>query len=386
MDSLLLIGNTDEKLSKILDKMGYGLCSDKDSADLEDLVISKFVDLIIVDSRAYKEGYKVCENLKKEDATKKIPIVFLAKNRGEALAIQNLELTNIDVVMVPYSLGEIAAKVATNLRVRKLKGRSLSNKPNLGEINASLRDLNDRFAKEREEAKAIQYSLLPKDLPKDPSFEIGVYYVPLEEVGGDWYFIEKRSTGKYMLQICDVTGHGLSAAFIGCMTKLAITAARKEEPHEMLKEMNLLMTPQIPQGRFVTMNCVFYDPKTGQIEFAGAGHPPALVIRRKESKVVSLTGKGFAIGFFEDGDYEKESQQLDDNDLIAIFTDGFNEAQNRNREFYGTERMGKLLLNMDPNTPVDDMVKAVVADLDQFRDGRLLKDDITLVILKKKAV
>src|SRR4029079_8459183 len=138
------------------------------------------------------------------------------------------------------------------------------------------------------EARSIQLALLPTSLPKSSKFEIAASYQPLEEVGGDWYYARTEKSGQVSMVIADVTGHGLSAAFIGTMTKLAMTAADRENPAERLFHMNRLMAPQLPDGRFVTMPSVLYTPETGEVQAGRAGHPPALLLHTATNEVVRL--------------------------------------------------------------------------------------------------
>ena len=187
------------------------------------------------------------------------------------------------------------------------------------------------------------------------------------------------------MQVADVTGHGLSAAFIGSMTKLALVAANKEKPDELLKEMNRLMAAQIPSGRFVTMATATYFPDTGKIMFARAGHPPALLLQRRTNTVKQLMGDGFAIGFFDDSSYSIVEEQMEVGDALLLYTDGISEAQNLSNATYGLDRLSAALLNTSPDDSTADILGKVLDDFDTFRQERMLKDDVTLIALRRLA-
>jgi sigma-B regulation protein RsbU (phosphoserine phosphatase) len=215
--------------------------------------------------------------------------------------------------------------------------------------------------------------------------ELAVSYEPLDEVGGDWYFADRTPSGHISLQIADVSGHGLSAAFIGSMTKLAMTAAAKEKPSDLLEAMNRLLAPQIPQGRFVTMGSCLYDPASGKVVWSRAGHPPALILRRSSNEVTRLLGDGFAIGFFEDSTYSLCEDRLEVGDALIMFTDGITEAQDLSGEAFGLERLAAALRGTSVNQSSADMLRAVLDAFDTFRGERLIRDDVTVVLLKRSA-
>ncbi|MCB0336815.1 MAG: serine/threonine-protein phosphatase, partial [Bdellovibrionales bacterium] len=279
--------------------------------------------------------------------------------------------------------GILASKIATELRLRKIAGADETT-ANIGEINARLRELNDCFTKQLKEARDIQMDVVPKSLPFDERFDMCAAYEPLEDVGGDWYFARQLPSGRLSVQIADVTGHGLSAAFIACMTKLALMAADKENPAELLTEMNKLMSTCIPAGKFVTMFSYLYDPETGKLGYARAGHPPALLLKRKEGLVKQLTGEGFAVGFFEDSEYKMETEQLDIGDVLMVYTDVLPESQNMSGQTYDYERMSNVLLRSAEDASSAEILRSILEDFDEFRDGRILKDDLTSIVIKRK--
>ena len=384
MDSILILGNQDEKLIKLLSKMGYGLLRPSAEQQLAQVIQDHVVDLIIIDSQLEQEWVDLCSFFRAEDSTAACPIVCLASDSKKIAELHERQIENVELVDVPYNPASVLSKIAVQLRLRKNKGKDSAN-ARLGEINAALRDLNDRFSRQIQEAEQLQNSLLPQSLPADARFEIAAAYCPLDGVGGDWYDVRKEPSGAISFQVADVTGHGLSAAFICSMTKLARSAVREEKPHLLLKEMNRLIAPVLPGGKFITIVSVLYDPQTGMASFARGGHPPALVIRRAEKKVHTVQCDGFALGFLDDAEYALEQVQLELNDLFLIFTDGLNEAQNMDSELYGFARMGQSLLNVSPQASAAEALQAVFDDFETFRGGRILKDDVTAIVIKRVA-
>jgi sigma-B regulation protein RsbU (phosphoserine phosphatase) len=241
-----------------------------------------------------------------------------------------------------------------------------------------------RFQKDLEEARSIQQGLLPRELPSDPRFQVAVSYQPLEQVGGDWYFIDFSNRQKLSLHVSDVSGHGLPAAFIGSMAKLAMVAAEKERPDQLLNYMNHYLAPQLSMGRFITMGNCLYDAESGHVQWARAGHNPALLCRRATQEIVQLKGDGFPLGFLGDTTYELVEETLLPGDVLLIYTDGITEAQNRAMVQFGMVRLAEALKAVVVEPKAGDMVRGIIDRFSQFLEGRLLKDDVTLMLLKRE--
>ena len=384
VDSILLMNVTDEKLVAFLRKMGFSLIVFDGSVPLPSLLPGKLIDLVLVDGRGALNGLELCEFLSSDQLTRDAATIYLAQSAAEAKALQAEGLNRLQVVTIPYRTGQLVSLIATELRLRKMAGAD-EHAASLSEANAALRELTTRFEKELAEARQIQEDLLPPALKPDSRFEVSTAYEPLDQVGGDWYYHRIEPSGALTVQIADVTGHGLSAALIGSMTKLALAAADTEEPGSQLERMNLLMSKNIPSGKFVTMFAYRYDPASGHLKYARAGHPPALLLNKSSQKVSELKGDGFAIGFMDDGDYQTQEAKLEVGDVLISYTDGIVEAQNRSGELYGTARLAEALKAASRLGSSKEMVEAILLHFHQFIDGRILKDDVTLIVLKRNA-
>lgn len=382
MDKLLLIGSEDQKLSKFLVKLGYEVLLPEPASPICEVLEKKFFDLVLIESGKDHLAVQLCEFLRKLKSSNSVPIVCVTGDALERVELKRMQLDKFELIEAPYSIGGLAARIATQLRLAKISGAD-ERTASLVEMNAALRDLNGRFTKEVEEARQIQESLLPETLPVDSRYAVAASYQPLTEVGGDWYYVNVGPSGKVTLQIADVTGHGLSAALIGSMTKLALSAAARELPHELLGEMNRLMSPQLPAGRFVTVSSCLYDPVNGEVHVARAGHPPAFVLHRASGKVEQLKGSGFPLGFCPDTEYSVETSRLEVGDALVLITDGISEASNRNNELYGFERLSAAFSATKPQATAAQLIEEILGDFDRFRDNRMLKDDVTIVALKR---
>ncbi|MCB0320209.1 MAG: SpoIIE family protein phosphatase [Bdellovibrionales bacterium] len=382
-DKLLCIRITDSKLLRFLEKVGYELIPVQELSEVQGVLSTNPIDGILYDGAGEVDAAQLVEFIKTQRKNAELPIFFFSEESIQVRELNLKHLARIEVFEKPYSIGTVASRIATEMRLRKFAGADEST-ASVAEMNATLRDLTGRLKKDLEDARSIQQALLPRALPKDDRFELAASYAPLEEVGGDWFFVEKESDGSSLaVQIADVTGHGLSAAFVGSMTKLALSASPMRTPHELLAHMNSLLAPQLPEGRFVTMLSFQYSPDSGEIRYARAGHPPGLLLRRSKGEVAQLLGEGFPVGFFDEAEYTDEREAMEVGDILLVYTDCLPESQNMKGDTYGTESMERFLLSLPENATAAESIELLLEDFEKFRDGRIVKDDVTIVALKR---
>ncbi len=196
--------------------------------------------------------------------------------------------------------------------------------------------------RELEVAKRIQLSILPTSFPVSPHFTVAARYVPMTAVAGDFY--EFLSTGgpRAGLLVADVSGHGVPAALIASMVKMATTAQRQHaaSPERLLAGVNEALCGST-QGQFVTAAYVYLDAERGELCYAAAGHPPMLLLR--DGQVCSIEENGLVLGVFSSAAYSSTKQSLVKGDRLLLYTDGVIEAANGGEEEFGQERLGKLL-------------------------------------------
>jgi serine phosphatase RsbU (regulator of sigma subunit) len=383
MDLIYYFGDERERqLPQFLERLGYAVTSPSPSSPVVEAIHGQNVDLIVLDGRLSSGLVDLCAFFRAQEATREVPIVCIAPEYQRTIEAFDV-FERVEVVPSPLSVGALASRIATQLRLRKAAGLS-NERSSLAEINAALRDHNTRFQKDLEEARAIQQGLLPKELPSDSRFQMAVSYQPLEQVGGDWYFVDFPERKNLRLHIADVSGHGLPAAFIGSMAKLAMVAAERERPDELLAVMNKYLAPQLPSGRFMTMGICLYDPATGRVQWSRAGHGPALILNRSINHVTQLLGAGFPLGFVADASYELIEHTLEPGDSLLLYTDGVTEAQNRDMEQFGVERLSEALSAAPQDVASGEMLRSIVDTFTTFLEGRLLKDDVTLMLLRRE--
>ena len=184
--------------------------------------------------------------------------------------------------------------------------------------------------------------------------------------------------------IGDVSGKGVPASlFMMLATHGFLTlASTGRTPAEIATRMNAELSKNNDMGMFVTMFICMYDLKQGRIEYCNAGHNPP-VIGNAEGKYAFLDVKetNAPIGLWPDLEYVGEEMDLPEGSMMLLYTDGLNEAENRQQEQYGEERIIQLMTS-HPAQTMRDMVEALKADVDRFRDGAEQNDDLTMLAFR----
>jgi serine phosphatase RsbU (regulator of sigma subunit) len=227
-------------------------------------------------------------------------------------------------------------------------------------------------------ARRIQEDLLPESLPNVAGIIAAARLIPAETMSGDFYDAVLLDDGLALLAV-DVSGHGVPAALIAAMAKLAFSqsSARAADPAALLTAMNETLTGRIG-GQFFTACCVFLDPVRGLARLGNAGHPPVLLLRN--AQVQALKPAGPLAGLLPDARYGVTEIALTPGDRILIYTDGVTECCSPEEEEFGLERLGGALREgaaLSPDAFADHL-------LDQLRtwSGRegTFEDDVTVLV------
>ena len=260
----------------------------------------------------------------------------------------------------------------------------------LQKAHNQLKDAYDQLeetttAKERMEselriARDIQMSMVPSVFPSVEGLEMYASMTPAKEVGGDLYNFLRKGDKLYFC-IGDVSGKGVPASlFMTLATRGFLTLASTGiKPAEIATRMNAELSIDNEMGMFVTMFICRYDLKQGRLEYCNAGHNPP-IIGRAEGQYAFLDVKeaNAPIGLWPDLEYVGEEMDLPSGSMMLLYTDGLNEAENRQQEQYGEDRIIQLMTS-HASLSMRDIVEALKADTDLFRDGAEQNDDLTML-------
>jgi len=246
----------------------------------------------------------------------------------------------------------------------------------------------ERLKKEMEIAAKVQLSLLPKEEPKIPGYEISSISIPAIEAGGDYFDFVKLSGNKLGIAIGDVSGKGVGAAIYMTLTKGILQAHAEEDtsPKNVLAKVNRLLYKTIEKNSFVSMFYAILDVNNNKIIYSRAGHNPGILCSQVDGGTKLLFSKGMALGLEEGAIFtstlDEEEIEITTGDVFILYTDGFTEAMNEKHELYGEEKLISLIKN-NRDLSTRDLLELVLKDVNIFVDNYPQHDDMTILIVKK---
>jgi serine phosphatase RsbU (regulator of sigma subunit) len=241
-----------------------------------------------------------------------------------------------------------------------------------------------RIEQEMQTASYIQRSLLPKEIPALPGWQLAPFYQPAREVGGDFYDFLLLNDGRLGLVIGDVSGKGVPAALVmaSTCTMLRAVAQGNPAPGEVLARVNELLHSTIPAGLFVTCFYGVLDPGTGCIRYANAGHD--WPFRRSEGGIAELKATGMPLGLLPGTRYDEHEATVEPGDSVLFYSDGVVEAHNPAHAMFGLPRLKELLGTHPGGTAlVDDLRSALTSFTGSNWEQ---EDDVTLVVLYRSSL
>ncbi len=237
---------------------------------------------------------------------------------------------------------------------------------------------------ELDTARQIQESILPRHMPVIDGVTVAARYLPMTAVAGDFYDFLELGSDRIGILVADVSGHGVPAALIASMVKVALVAqsSHAEDPALVLAGMNQVFCGRL-ERQFVTAAYVHVDAAAGRMRYAAAGHPPALLVSR-EGPVHELTENGVMLGHFPNWAYTSIERTFQPGDRLILYTDGLIEATNTAGEFFDGERLRAYARN-GPGS-ADTFVDALISHVSHWSGRsapRGFDDDVTVVVVDR---
>ena len=239
---------------------------------------------------------------------------------------------------------------------------------------------------EREMALAweVQRRLLPDRPPEMPRSELFGRTIPSRTVSGDYYDFYERPGGRVDIVVADVCGKGMAASILAASVEAAFQAWAGEDfaPGKICVRLNEMVHRRTSPEKFVTFFAALYDPASGEVVFANAGHNPGIVLRSDGSAEL-LESQGLPLGLFPGRAYPDGSVTLGSGDLLVLYTDGVTEASNPDEAEFGLERLTEVV-RAHRTASLEDLEVAINEELGAFASGVPFADDRTLVLLRRR--
>jgi phosphoserine phosphatase RsbU/P len=331
-------------------------------------------DLILLDVLMPEmDGYEVCARLKKNSQTRDIPVIFLTVQTEIENETRGFEVGAVDYIHKPFSPAIVMARVHTHLVLRGIREQ----------LAKQLRMIQ----RELDTAREIQFSILPAKIPKIDGLDIAARYIPMTAVAGDFYdfiVVDEKHIG---ILVADVSGHGMPAALIASMLKIALAAQvdHAADPAQVVLGLNQALCGKFQQ-LYITAAYVFIDMAKRTLTYAGAGHPPLVLWGDSSAGVRAVEKNGLFLGMFPWATYSSLELPLSAGDWCLLYTDGIPETANHAGVEFGPGRFREFLaaeLSSSANQFADRLIEEL--SLWAARSpGEELNDDITMVAIHVK--
>lgn len=241
-----------------------------------------------------------------------------------------------------------------------------------------------RINRELEIAKEIQQSFLPTCPSALPGMLMSCCCHPAAHVGGDYYDFFSLEDGMVDAVIADVTGHSIGSSLLMTMTRSVLHAkvSSSRSPATLLATVNNLLYDDLSRAELlISMFYIRLDTENHTLAYANAGHNPPFLFRAWEGAFVKLDADGLLMGVKKDVCFEEKSILVEPGDILILYTDGITEAEDKEGNMFGTERLCRAIVNHCESHPKD-IMSAIFHDLSVFVGPRLQSDDVAMIIFK----
>lgn len=229
-------------------------------------------------------------------------------------------------------------------------------------------------------AREIQTSILPTGIPEIRTLRISAAYHPMTAVAGDFYEFIPVDQYRVGFLVADVSGHGVPAALIASMLKVAMQSLAHcaHQPSEVLSGLNRILCGQL-RSHLVSAAYLWIDTESGEALYSAAGHPPLL--RWRQGVLERIESNGLLIGVLPDACYPVCEISLEGEDRFLLYTDGLVEPENVTGDSFGDRRL-EVILRRDALQVPAALSASLLAELNRWQPASTMQeDDITLIII-----
>jgi phosphoserine phosphatase RsbU/P len=235
---------------------------------------------------------------------------------------------------------------------------------------------------ELETARQIQSSILPDHVPALDGLRLAATYRPMSAVAGDFYQFLGVDEHRMGILVADVSGHGVPAALIASMIKVAMQSAvsSASSPSQVLGHLNRILTPEL-KGSLTSAGYLWLDTEQGYARYSAAGHPPLLHWKASEGQLRPVDCNGLLFGVASSWVYPECELRLDCGDRLLLYTDGLSEPENARGECFGERELGQVI-EASQALVAQELADRLLGALRKWQPGSAAQqDDITLLVM-----
>jgi phosphoserine phosphatase RsbU/P len=231
-------------------------------------------------------------------------------------------------------------------------------------------------------ARRLQLSILPAAVPQLAGVRVAAAYEPMTSVAGDFYEFIPVDSRRAGFLVADVSGHGVPAALIASMIKVAVqsVSAVADDPAELLRRLGRVLHGHL-RGQYVTAAYLWLDAAKGTARYSAAGHPPLLHWHAASRTAERVESNGLLFGVTPEADYPARDVAFEPGDRLLLYTDGLIEAERASGEVFGDARLEQVLREGQSRS-AQELSRELLAAVAAWRPASVpQQDDITLLVV-----
>jgi sigma-B regulation protein RsbU (phosphoserine phosphatase) len=331
------------------------------------------------------KGSEAVQILKRSDEARDIPVIVVSAREDSEDLLNSFAWGASDYVRKVFHHEELLARIRTHLDVARLRHE-------LVVANDQLRAANDSLRNDLRYAGEIQKSILAQRLPQVASLELAGRYVPCEETSGDHYSAFWLDEDNIGVCVADASGHGVGAAMLavflkGQLENICRTNGRPRgplrPPAEVLRLVNRSLCGKKFGREFISAIYGILTLSTMEFRFANGGHPYP-VLMAADGSVEEIETRNTVLGIFEDASFEDATVRLEPGMHLLLYTDGLIETRRLDGEQFGVERLMHTL-GLGVGVAAETLAERLMETVREYREGFPLEDDLTLLLLHRRA-
>ncbi len=340
---------------------------------LDILKTEELPDLILLDIMMPKmNGFEVCEELKKDDRTKNIPVIFLTAKTETEDIVEGLTIGGVDYITKPFQKEELMARIHTHLELKFSREVILKKSKELDKAYAKL---------EEDLLVASQHvrSLFPEGL-RTKGLNADWHFVPSGQLSGDTFGYHNIDENHLAIYLIDVSGHGIgpalhSVSVLNTIKFQTLPDVDFKNPDQVLTALNNVYDISRNNFLFFTIWYGVINQKTNKLVYASGGHHPAILFNSGEK--IELSTANPLIGGIRGHKFKSDNIELSENFSLYIFSDGAFEVEISDNKLWGIDELKKWL--EDYNAQNENNLKSLYDLLIKIGGKENLDDDFTIL-------
>jgi phosphoserine phosphatase RsbU/P len=340
------------------------------------------------------DGLSVLKRLRETHSPTALPVIMATAKDSTDDIVEALQLGANDYVTKPLQFSIVAARIATQISLKRSVDRILDLEDDLQHQNEELSEINDRMKRDLLLAAGVQQAMLPHTTPKCDSAKFSWKYLPCDELAGDILNVFQLDAKHVAFYLIDVSGHGVAASLLSCTLSKMLTPAQGPSLVQTLDPATGLLTPTSPAlvaaelntrfpmsanaGQYFTLLYGVLDTETGLLRYVSAAHPGVLIAAKGADPEVCVN-PGWGVGWIEDAAWEDSTLQMRAGDRLFLCSDGVSEAKGPGGEQFQNDRILKAIC-ATRETALDDNVEAVLNTAAQWTPK--FTDDVSIIAVE----